>query len=97
MKISLPHKGTQAEGIAHIKQLMREHSAEIEKNAQSVVMDWKDNILTFSFVSQGAAISGTLTVLDKVFDLYAKLPLALRLFEGRIEKMIAAEMKKQGL
>lgn len=97
MKISLPHKGTEAEGIAHIKQLIREHSAEIEKKAQGVVMEWKDNVLTFAFSAQGAAISGTLTVGDKVYDLYAKLPLALRLFEGRIEKMIAAEMLKQGL
>ena len=97
MKISLPHKGTQAEGIAHIKQLLAQHRAEIEKNAQNVVTEWKDNVLEFSFAAQGASISGTLTVHDKVFDLYAKLPLALRLFEGRIEKMIEAEVKKPGL
>lgn len=97
MKISLPHKGTQADGIAHIKQLLQQHQAEIQKNAQNVVTTWKDNVLEFSFTAQGSTISGTLTVEDKAYNLYAKLPLALRLFEGRIEKMIGEQMKKQGL
>lgn len=97
MQVSLPHKGTQVEGVTQIKQLLQQHQAEIQKNAQNVVIEWKDNVLEFSFSAQGASISGTLTVLDRAFNLYAKLPLALRLFEGRIEKMIGEEMKKQGL
>lgn len=94
MKISLPHQGTQAEGIAHIKTLIEQHRTELEKNASEIITAWQDNVLTFAFDAQKMHIEGTLTVRDRVFDLYAKLPLALRLFEGRIEKMIADEAKK---
>lgn len=97
MNISLPHKGSRTEGIQQIKQLLEQHQSEIQKNAQNVVTEWKDNVLEFTFTTQKATISGTLTVEDKVFHVYAKLPLALRLFEGRIEKMIGEEIKKQGL
>ena len=37
---------------------------------------------------QGQHISGTLEVRDAVFDINAKLPLMMRMFEGRIEKAL---------
>lgn len=58
---------------------------------------WDDNVLTFDVTAQGQRISGTVTVNDTNFDLYAKLPLMLRMFEGRIEAAIkeqAAQMLK---
>jgi hypothetical protein len=94
MRITLPHKGTQQEGVAHIKQILLENRAKIAENATDVKEEWHDNVLNFGFTAQGSHIEGTLTVLDKEYDLYAKLPLALRLFEGTIERMIAAEAKK---
>lgn len=97
MQIKLPHKGTQEEGIAHIKRLLSENRAKISENATDLKEEWKGNELDFSFTAQGTHISGTLTVRDKEFDLYAKLPLALRLFEGTIERMIAAEAQKLSL
>lgn len=94
MKITLPHKGTEVEGIAQIKKMLAENQDKIAQSATEVTTAWQDNVLSYAFTAQGSHIEGTLTVLDKEFQLYAKLPLALRLFEGTIERMIAAEVKK---
>ncbi len=94
MKISLPHRGTEAEGIAQIKKMLEEHRQKIAENATEVKTDWQDNVMTFGFTAQGSHIEGTVTVVDKEFQVYAKLPLALRLFEGTIERMVSAEIQK---
>lgn len=94
MKLNIPHQGTQAEGIAHIKRLLDENRQKISENATDLKESWNDNVLSYAFRAQGQHIEGTLTVRDKEFELYAKLPLALRLFEGTIERMIESEVKK---
>lgn len=94
MKITVPHRGSEADGVAHIKKLLDENRSKIAENATDVHEEWHGNVLTFGFRAQGQHIEGTLTVRDKEFELYAKLPLALRLFEGTIERMIESEVKK---
>lgn len=94
MKLNIPHQGTQAEGIAHIKRLLEENRQKIAENAAELKESWNENVLSYAFRAQGQHIEGTLTVRDKEFELYAKLPLALRLFEGTIERMIESEVKK---
>lgn len=94
MKITLPHKGSQAEGIAQIKKMLAENQDKISQNATDVTTVWQDNVLSYAFTAQGSHITGTLTVLDKEYQLYAALPLALKLFESTIERMIASEVKK---
>ncbi|MHB1086301.1 MAG: polyhydroxyalkanoic acid system family protein [Minisyncoccota bacterium] len=94
MQFKLPFKGSQDEGVARIKQLLEEHRAQITEKAAVSKEEWSDNILSFAFDLEGKHIEGTVTVRDNEFDVYAKLPLALRLFEGTIERMIEAEAKK---
>jgi hypothetical protein len=94
MQFKIPFKGSQGEGIVRIKQLLSENRAKIEENTTEFSQEWKDNVLSFAFTAQGKSISGTVTILDDVFEVYAKLPLALRLFEGTIERMIEGELKK---
>lgn len=95
MQISLPFQGTKEEGVAKVKQMIIDHQKEIQQNATDVVFDWQDSVLNFSFTAQGKSILGTLTVKDKEFDIYAKLPLMYRMFEGTIERMIKSEVEKQ--
>ncbi len=97
MQIKIPHSHTKEEAITRIKQLVAENQAKIAEKAEEVKAKWRDNVLDFAFSANGTHISGTLTVLDKEFDLYAKLPLSLRLFEGTIERMIKAEIEKMKL
>lgn len=94
MQFKLPFKGTESEGVARVKQLLEEHRGQIEKSATNIVAEWEGSVLTFSFDAEGKHIEGTLTVRDGEFDVYAKLPLMLRMFEGTIEKMIQAEVAK---
>lgn len=94
MQFQIPFTGSQSEGVQRIKQLLTEQSAKIKENTTEFNEKWDDNVLTFDFTAQGKLISGTLTVQENIFEVYAKLPLAMRLFEGTIEKMIQVEVKK---
>ena len=77
--------------------MLEESRAKIAENATDVKTDWNDSVLSFEFTAQGSHISGTLTVQDESFDLYAKLPLMYRMFEGTIERMIKAEIAKMNI
>jgi hypothetical protein len=94
MQFSFPHKVTKTEAKSRVNNMLAQHQAEIAEQASDVKTEWKDDVLEFSFVAQGTAISGTLTVTDSEYQLYAKLPLRYKLFEGTIERMIKAEVAK---
>lgn len=97
MKISIPHSYGQSAAITRVKDVLAQEQKKIQENAQDVQTSWSDNVLSFAFSAQGTHIEGTLTVEEKTFELYAKLPLTLRLFEGTIERMIKAEVEKMRL
>lgn len=94
MKIKLPHNTTQALAIDRAKKLIDDSRSQFAQHASDIKEEWDGNVLNFGFSGQGQKIEGTLTVTDTDFEVYAKLPLALRLFEGTIERMIHAEAKK---
>lgn len=94
MQIQIPHNGTKEQAIARVKQLIEESRGKIQEQAGDLKEEWNDNVLTYAFSAQGQHISGTLTIGDSEYDLYAKLPLAMRLFEGTIERMIKQEVEK---
>lgn len=94
MKFSLPFTGNAPEGVAKLKKLLDEHRAQLESKASDVKEEWQGNVLNFAFTAEGKYIEGNITVRDGAYDVYAKLPLALRLFEGTIERMIDGEVKK---
>ena len=88
MKISIPHKFSQVEAETRVKKVLNESRSKLAAHLTDVEEKWEGSTLHFAFTAQKQHISGTLEVKDKTFDLSAKLPLTLRLFEGRIEKMI---------
>jgi len=88
MKVTIPHKFSQIEAITRVKKVLNESRSKLADHLTDVEERWDNNTLNFAFTAQKQHISGTLEVKDRVFELYAKLPLTLRLFEGRIEKMI---------
>lgn len=94
MQIQIPHNTTKREAIARIQKLLADSQKQIAENATDVKTDWQGDVLHFEFTAQGKHISGTLAVTDTEFDIYAKLPLTLRLFEGMIERQIKAEVDK---
>ncbi|MCI0559485.1 MAG: polyhydroxyalkanoic acid system family protein [Nitrososphaera sp.] len=94
MKVSVPHQTTQLEAITKVKKILNDSRSQMAAHLTDVTEDWQGHILHFAFTAQKQHISGTLEVKDHSFELYAKLPLMMRLFEGKIEKMIQDESKK---
>ncbi len=88
MQVQIPHKFTKTEAITRVKQAIEEGRSQIAGKATIDEERWEGDTLHFAFTGQGQSISGTLTVEDHQFDLYAKLPLMLKFFEGKIEKAI---------
>lgn len=88
MQVTIPHKDSEVTAITKVKKILSDSRSKLAAHVTDVEESWEGNVLTYAFTAQGYHISGTLTVKDKAFDLYAKLPLTLKLFEGRIEKMI---------
>ncbi|OGG56003.1 hypothetical protein A2680_00510 [Candidatus Kaiserbacteria bacterium RIFCSPHIGHO2_01_FULL_55_37] len=94
MHLKLPHSFSRQEAVARVERLLLEAKPQL---ADKVVLGeerWEGDVLHFAFSIQGKSISGRLEVHDKEYELHAKLPLMMRMFEGRIEKMIAEQSKQ---
>lgn len=100
MHIKLPHNlKTEGAAIVRAKQALNEMRKQLPPNASINKEEWSDNALAFDVTADKINITGMLVVTDTDYDLTAKLPLMLRMFEGRIEKAIkeqTTQMLKQG-
>ncbi|MBM3261095.1 hypothetical protein FJY93_01615 [Candidatus Kaiserbacteria bacterium] len=94
MQFSIPHKESQLGAITRIKKTLNDARSQLASHATIEKEEWNHNILTFAFTAQKQHFSGTLTVKDHSFEIDVKLPLMMRMFEGRIKKMIEDETKK---
>ena len=89
MKLTLPHNlKTEGAAILRAKQAINEMRPQLPKDASIDKEEWAGNVLTFAATANKITVTGTLTVTATDYDVQAKLPLMLRMFEGRIEKAI---------
>lgn len=89
MQIKIPHQaGSAAAAKSKVMQALDEARTKIAGQATIDREEWNDNVLTFGFTAQGQTITGTFEVRDAEFELNAKLPLMLKMFEGRLKKAI---------
>ena len=88
MHVQIPHKFSAPEAVSRIKNALTEAKKQMDGKGSIDEERWEGNTLHFAVSGQGQKISGTLEVKEKEFDLNAKLPFMLRLFEGKIEKAI---------
>lgn len=93
MHIKIPHKLRKYEAVARVQKALNAARSHMGKDVQMNEEKWTDNVLHFDLTAQGKRVTGTLTVEDSNFTLDAKLPLMWRLFEGRIEKEIAEQIR----
>lgn len=93
MQLKLQHNESKAAAMVRVKKALIEHRAAILQNATDVEQRWEGDTLHFSATVQGTKLSGSLTVLEGVFDIELKLPLMYRMFEGRIKKAIEEQAK----
>ncbi len=93
MHINIPHKFSKDEAKERVMVALREARTKLGDQATIDKEEWVGDTLNFGFTAQGQSISGTFEVRDKSFDLDAKLPLMLRMFEGRIKSAIEEQAK----
>lgn len=95
MHIDIPHKfKSKDEAVARVKAALNDARPQLEGKATIEKEVWEGETLTFAANIQGQSIAGTLVVRDSVFDINAKLPLMMRMFEGRIERAIKEQTSK---
>lgn len=97
MHVQIPHKFSTTEAVSRVKNAIADAKSKMGDKGKIDEERWEGNTLHFAVSGQGQHVSGTLEVKDKEFILDAKLPLMLRLFEGKIEQAIkeqAAQMLK---
>jgi hypothetical protein len=94
MHIKIPYKGSQSEAVTKVKGALDQGRSQFKDKVVIHEEKWEGNTLNFDITAEGQHISGTLEVVPGEFVLDAKLPFMMRLFEGRIEKEIAEQVKK---
>lgn len=94
MNINIPHGSTAQEAKKRVQRALDEARPRAHEHATINEERWEGNTLHFAVTVQGKQITGTLGIGERDFVLNAQLPLVWRLFEGRIEKMIAEYVRK---
>jgi len=94
MQLNIPHKFTKEAAVARVKSALDEARSKLADKATLHEERWDGDTLHFDVEAQGQRIAGTLAVEDHAFNLQAKLPMMLRMFEGKIEKMILEQTKQ---
>ena len=94
MHLQIPHKLSKADAVAQVKKVLTDARSQLAEKATIEKEEWQGDTLVFAFTANGQSISGQLEVQDNAFVLDAKLPLMLRMFEGKIEKMISEQSKQ---
>lgn len=96
MHLEIPHKTSQAAALVRVKHGLDEARSKMGDQAEIHEERWDGNTLHFDATAQGQRISGTLEVGENTLLIDAKLPLMLRLFEGRIERELKAQLGRLG-
>lgn len=93
MHLEIPHKATKVAALTKVKKALQEGRTQLAQHATIDEERWEGDVLHFAATLQGKQITGTLSVTDKDFVIDAKLPLLWRIFEGKIERMMAEQVK----
>ncbi len=93
MHFKVPHKTSKLQALVKVKQALNDAKPMMKDQATIDEERWEGDTLHFAATLQGKQITGTLEVTDTDFVIDAKLPLLWRMFEGKIEQMIAEQTK----
>jgi hypothetical protein len=96
MHLQVPHKSNKISALTKVKLALQHGKSQLGEHATIDEERWEGDTLHFAATLQGKQITGTLQVTDRDFVIDARLPLLWRIFEGRIERMIAEQVKALG-
>lgn len=92
--ISVDHELSEAEALKRIKGLLEEVKKEHGSFVRDLKESWEGNTGTFSFSAKGHLIEGMLTVSAPTVELEGKVPWAVAMFKGKIEKIVTARAEE---
>lgn len=94
MHFQMPHKSTQIGAVTKVRQaIIQARPLAAQNNVTIDEEKWEGSTLNFKITLQGKQITGSLEVTNTDFIIDAKLPLLWRLFEGKIERTIAEQVR----
>ncbi len=93
MQFKIPHPLSKHEALVRVKKTLDHVRPQLLGKATIEEERWEGDTLHFAFTAERQHISGHLIIKDKEFDVTAKLPLMLRLFEGKIKRAIEEQIK----
>lgn len=96
MHIEIPHKSSKITALTKIKKALNEARPQSGQEMEITEERWEGDTLHFGVKLQGKTITGTVLVNETHLVVDAKLPLLWRIFEGKIEKMVAEQIKQLG-
>ncbi len=94
MHLNIPHTFSKAEARSRVEHMLREAKTQHPDKATIEEECWEGDALHFAVSAQGQRVSGQAEIQDNAFVIDATLPLMMRMFEGRLEKMIAEQAKQ---
>ena len=88
LAFTIEHTLTKEEALRRIKAFLKEVKKEHGSLLTDLKESWKHDTGSFSFVATGYPIQGTLEVDAPTITLDSEVPLAVRMFKGKIEKVL---------
>ena len=77
-----------------LNSFMDEAMATYGDSVSQVQSNWNENVLVFSFTAMGMKVTGELIVSDDAVTVQGKIPYALSMFRGKIERTMEDELRK---
>jgi hypothetical protein len=94
MSISVPHKLTQDEAAARVRNLIEQLRGQFGNHASNLQESWNGYTGTYSFEVMGFAVSGKLQISQSDVKMDGQFPFAALPFKGRIEKTAREKLKE---
>ena len=94
MRVLKKHGSTREVARDKIETLLPSLMERFGDRLSDIKHDWRGDDLGFSFQASGFNVSGTVSVSDTDLLLDLRLPLAARLFEGKIRSAVEDELDR---
>ena len=94
MRVSVAHRLGAGEARERLEAGLVSMLNRFGDSVSDVSREWEGDTATFSFRAQGFEVSGQMMLSEEMVTMDLKLPLAARLFEGRIRAEVGGELDK---
>ena len=93
-QVDVPHDLGQDVAVEKVQLVLEKMKGRFEGQVKDMEQTWEAHIMSFSFRTMGASISGEMVVETTTVLVKGKLPFAAMLFKGKIETSIKEELQK---